>query len=137
MSNDQPLLELPLALTVTYSLFWFAWTARSDIHWISPVLAGIPFAWGNLCIFLSTALYFIDTYGPLNGASAMAANGLLRYALGAVFPLFTFQMYERLGIAWATSLLGFISVAMLPIPWLFYAYGERIRAKSRYDVVKF
>jgi hypothetical protein len=94
------------------------------------VLAGIPFAWGNLCIFLSAALYFIDVYGPLNGASAMAANGLARYSLGAAFPLFTFQMYERLGVAWATSLLGFVSVAMIPIPWLFFYYGEVIRGKS-------
>lgn len=38
---------------ITASLFWFAWTSRKDIHWIVPVLAGIPFAWGNLCIFVS------------------------------------------------------------------------------------
>ena len=47
----------------------------------------------------------------------MAANGLMRYTMGAVFPLFSFQMYESLGIAWATSLLGFIAVLMMPIPW--------------------
>ena len=64
-------------------LFWFAWTARSSIHWISPVLSGIPFAWGNLAIFISSALYLVDVYGPLNGASAMAANGLMRYTMGA------------------------------------------------------
>ena len=28
-------------------LFWFAWTARPSIHWIVPVLAGIPFAFGK------------------------------------------------------------------------------------------
>lgn len=32
-----------------------------------------------------------DVYGPLNGASAIAANGIFRYTLGAVFPLFTVQ----------------------------------------------
>jgi len=32
-----------------------------------------------------------DVYGALNGASAIAANGILRYTLGAVFPLFTVQ----------------------------------------------
>jgi hypothetical protein len=117
-----------------HSLFWFAWSARPSTHWISPVLAGVPFAWGNVCIFISAALYFIDVYGPLNGASAMAANGLARYTLGAAFPLFTFQMYERLGVAWATSLLGFVSVAMIPIPWLFWwRYGEVIRGKSRFS----
>ncbi|KAK5107717.1 hypothetical protein LTR62_000739 [Meristemomyces frigidus] len=117
-------------------LFWFAWSARSDVHWISPILAGIPFAWGNLCIFVSAATYLIDVYGPMNGASAMAANGLARYTMGAVFPLFTFQMYAALGIGWATSLLGFVSLAMLPIPFVFFRYGPSIRAKSRFSVTK-
>lgn len=35
-------------------LFWFGWTAQYHVHWIVPVLAGIPFAWGNLCVFVST-----------------------------------------------------------------------------------
>lgn len=64
----------------------------------------------------------------------MAANGLLRYSLGSVFPLFTFQMYETLGIAWATSLLGFIAVAMMPIPFVFFKYGPAIRARSGYKL---
>lgn len=33
-------------------LFWFAWTARQDIHWISPVLAGAPFGAGLVLIFV-------------------------------------------------------------------------------------
>lgn len=106
------------------------------MHWISPVLAGIPFAWGNLAIFIGAALYLVDVYGPLNGASAMAANGLLRYTMGAVFPLFTFQMYETLGIDWATSLLAFLSLLMMPIPWVLFKYGAKIRAKSGYDTLK-
>ena len=72
-------------------LFWFAWTARSDVHWISPILATIPFGWGNICVFCAAALYLLDVYGPLNGASALAANGLVRYVAGAAFPLFTVQ----------------------------------------------
>ena len=35
------------------ALFWFAWTAKKEVHWISPVLAEVPFGWGNLCIFVS------------------------------------------------------------------------------------
>ena len=72
-------------------LFWFAWTSRASVHWISPVLATVPFAWGNICIFISAVLYLIDVYGPLNGASALAANGIVRYIAGAGFPLFTVQ----------------------------------------------
>jgi MFS family permease len=41
------------SLGIPIGLFWFAWTARKDVHWISPVLAALPFAWGNLCVFVS------------------------------------------------------------------------------------
>ncbi|KAF2215674.1 hypothetical protein CERZMDRAFT_94075 [Cercospora zeae-maydis SCOH1-5] len=120
------------AFALLIGLFWFAWTARSDVHWIVPILSGIPFALGNMALFLASALYLLDVYGPMNGASAMAANGLMRYTTGACFPLFAVQMYERLGIDWATSLLGFVCVAMLPIPFVFYFYGPQIRKRSRY-----
>jgi hypothetical protein len=113
-------------------LFWFAWTARPSIHWISPVLATIPFAMGNMLVFCSCVLYLIDTYGPLKGASAAAANGFLRYVVGAVFPLFTVQMYRGLGVGWATSLLGFLTCGLLPIPWVLWKFGPRIRERSSY-----
>jgi hypothetical protein len=66
----------------------------------------------------------------------MAANGFLRYLFGAVFPLFTLQMYRGLGIAWATSLLAFVSVLLLPIPWVLFKYGHKIRSRSTYDTLK-
>ena len=43
------------SLGVATGLFWFAWTARTDVHWISPVLALLPFNWGNLCIFVGAS----------------------------------------------------------------------------------
>ncbi|KAF2399651.1 putative bicyclomycin resistance protein [Trichodelitschia bisporula] len=121
---------------VSVGLFWFAWTARRDVHWAVPIASGIPFAWGNLSIFTSSALYVIDTYGPMNGSSAIAANGFARYIAGAAFPLFTVQMYHRLGIDWATSLLGFLSLLMLPIPWALYKWGPKIRKTSHYPTIK-
>lgn len=115
------------------SLFWFGWTARADVHWISPILATIPFGMGNLLVFCSSILYLIDTYGPRSGASAAAANGVLRYVIGAVFPLFAVQMYRALGVGWATSLLSFVTVALLPIPWVLWKWGPRIRRRSSYN----
>ena len=81
-------------------------------------------------------MYLIDTYAALTAASAIAANGLLRYIMGGTFPLFTIPMYERLGIGWATSLLGFISLAMLPIPWVLYKWGPQIRDASKFETNK-
>lgn len=81
---------------------------------------------------LGTTTYLVDVYHALNGASAMAANGLLRYTFGAVFPLFTVQMYRGLGIPWAGSLLGFFSLLLLPIPWVLFRWGDKIRQRSSY-----
>ena len=40
-------------------------------------------------------------------------------------------MYERLTPQWAGTLLGLLEVCLVPIPFVFYRYGERIRSKSR------
>jgi hypothetical protein len=64
-------------------------------------------------------------------ASAFAANTMVRSAVGAAFPLFTRQMYEGMGVNWASTLIGGIALMLLPIPFLFYKYGPRIRAKKQ------
>ncbi|OAP57451.1 MFS transporter, DHA1 family, multidrug resistance protein [Fonsecaea erecta] len=116
---------------IPIGLFWFAWTVRPDVHWASPVCALIPFAWGNLCIFISAISYLVNIYGPTFGASATAANAFARYGFAAAFPLFAVQMYENLGTGKATSILGACSVAMVPIPWVLYRWGPYIRSRSR------
>lgn len=84
-----------------------------------------------MIIFLQGLNYIIDVY-KWNSASAIAANTFARSIIGAIFPLFATYMYDGLGIPWATSLLGFVCVALFPIPILFYIYGERIRAKGTF-----
>jgi hypothetical protein len=41
-------------------------------------------------------------------------------------------MYEKLGYQWATALLAFLTLAMLPFPYLFFRYGKRIRGQSKF-----
>lgn len=48
------------------------------------------------------------------------------------FPLFTTPMYRNLGIHWASAVPGFLALACLPFPFLFYKYGATIRAKCKY-----
>jgi hypothetical protein len=45
-------------------------------------------------------------------------------------------VYTKLGIAWASSVLGFIAVLLLPIPWIFFIGGKRLRALSRFDMAE-
>lgn len=43
-------------------------------------------------------------------------------------------MYEKLGLGWGNSLLGFVALAMLPVPVLLLKFGERIRLRFPLDL---
>lgn len=138
---DAPERKLTIAMAgsvfLPIALFWLAWTAKKSIHWIAPTLAGLPFGFGLIWVFFGIVLYYSMSFPPAYVASALAANNLLRYLLASVFPLFMVQMYERLHIDWATTLLAFISLAMVPIPFAFKKYGPKLRAHSKYGYVAF
>lgn len=114
-------------------LFWFGWTSKADISWASPTVAIMIFACGNLCVFISTSQYMVDTYRGITVASAMSANSLARYGLAGAFPLFAIQMYTNLHVSWASSLVGFIAIALLPVPWVLFMTGEKLRAMSKFE----
>ena len=120
------------AFILPIGLFWFAWTSNKNIHWAPQVIAGVPIGCGILMIFLQGMNYMVDVY-LWNANSALAGNTLIRSLAGAAFPLFATQMYDSLGVNWASSLLGFVCVALIPVPILFYKYGARIRASSRFS----
>ncbi|RKF64426.1 Polyamine transporter 4 [Erysiphe neolycopersici] len=120
------------SIMLPIGLFWFAWTPTPSVHWIVPILAGIPFGWGTLSIFISVTAYLVEVY-QINSSSAVAANGILRYSFGGAFPLFTLQLYTSLGIHWAGSVFAILSLVLLPVPWIFYWKGRSLRAKSCYD----
>ncbi|KAF8847768.1 MFS general substrate transporter [Acephala macrosclerotiorum] len=120
------------AIILPIGLFWFAWTSSPHISWVPQALAGIPIGWGILMVFLQGLNYLIDVY-MWNANSAIAANTFLRSFAGAGFPLFATAMYHTLGVNWATSLLGFLCIAMIPAPIAFYFYGAKIRAMSKFS----
>ena len=45
-------------------------------------------------------------------------------------PLAAAPLFHNLGIAWGNSLLGFVAIAFVPVPWLLFAYGGKLRNKS-------
>ncbi|KAL4903260.1 hypothetical protein BDW74DRAFT_169141 [Aspergillus multicolor] len=113
-------------------LFWFGWTSSPNVHWLAQVAAGVPIGAGILVIFMQGLNYIIDVY-MMFANSAIAANTLIRSSLGGAFPLFATQMYHKLGVPWASSLLGFITVAMIPIPIVFFIHGKKIRGMSKFS----
>ncbi|KAI0451565.1 MFS general substrate transporter [Xylaria acuta] len=125
------------SVALPISIFIFAWTARPSISPAVPILAIVIFGAGNINLFVSGIQYTGDVYHRTNVASATSANSLARYGLAAVFPLFSLPLYQNLGVAWASSLLGFISIALLPLPWLLFKFGKFIRNKSKYQMAAY
>lgn len=79
---------------------------------------------------LPSQTYLVDAYKRY-AASAIAANILFRSLLGCAIPLFGAEMYDVLGLGWGNSLLGFLAVASIPMPFIFFKYGERLRERSK------
>ncbi|KAF7318168.1 MFS general substrate transporter [Mycena chlorophos] len=124
---------------VPISLFIFGWTSPPYVapgggNWVGPAAAGIPFGFGMVVIYFSANAYLIDAF-PGYVASALAAKTVIRSGAGAAMPLFIVQMFHGLGNGWAASLLAFVSLGMVPIPFLFYRFGKAIRRKSKRAVV--
>ncbi|KAI1800203.1 MFS general substrate transporter [Daldinia bambusicola] len=131
----EPEFRLPSAIAgavlVPIGLFIFAWTAYPWVHWIGAIIGSAIFGSGTLLVFTGIFTFLVDAY-PHYAASALAANSFTRCTFAAAFPLFGIQMYNKLGYQWGSSLLAFLTVAMMPFPYLFFRYGKQIRKKSRF-----
>ncbi|KAL7619424.1 hypothetical protein AAE478_009963 [Parahypoxylon ruwenzoriense] len=129
--------RLPMMITggciLPVGLFIFAWTSHPETHWSGMVVGSAPVGMGMYMVFVQCFNYLVDVYAPIAN-SAIGGNTFIRSFFGAGFPLFGPYMYHNLGVDWATSTLGFIGIAMIPIPILFYRFGARIRSWSKNSV---
>jgi hypothetical protein len=113
-------------------MFAFAWTNYPSIHWSVSIILSAPFGFGCVLVILPIMNYLIDTY-TIYAASVLAAAAIFRSVVGAVFPLFTTQMYHRLGIHWASSIPAFLTLLCILFPSIMYRYGEAVRMKCKYS----
>ncbi|KAF7315940.1 RNA polymerase II-associated protein [Mycena indigotica] len=118
---------------IPISMFIFAFTTYTHVHWIAPIIASVVFGTGMLFAFTTTFTYLVVAYRPI-AASAMAANSAMRSSFAAAFPLFAGAMYKKLGTVGATALLAGLMTLMAPLPFIFHRIGPRLRAKSRYAI---
>jgi len=114
-----------------YHFFWFGWTSYPSIPLWSPLMAGGLMGLSIFLIFLSLINYTVDAY-LFAAASALAASTVSRSIFGAVFPLFARQMFETLNPRWASTILGFVAITMIPIPIVLRRYGPYLRSRSRF-----
>jgi MFS family permease len=134
-NRDRPVPEARLPPMMVGSVFFaaglfiFAWTSDRDVFWLAPCVGVAMVGLGFFTIFQAALNYLVDTFQKY-AASAVAANTFLRSIFAAAFPLFITPMLHGLGIGWGVSVFAFIAVLMIPIPYLFFVFGKRIRARG-------
>lgn len=133
------------------SLWWMAWTcyvssplfllrsqmdgriSRSEQPSVSiwaPIIGSVLFGYGLVTIFAMTFLYTCFMYGA-QSASALAFMTSVRYIIaGAILPA-SVPMYQRLGPHLALTIPAALATAMIPVPYILYKYGPKIRAASK------
>lgn len=114
-------------------LFVFAWTSDADIPWIAPCLGIVCMGAGFITIFQGSINYLIDTFQRYS-ASAVAANTFMRSCFAAAFPLFITYVLEGLGVGWGVGIFAIVAAVMVPIPYLFFLFGKKIRAKGEWSM---
>nr|POE90252.1 efflux pump bik6 [Quercus suber] len=124
-----PMMIASIALPA--GLFIMGWTSSQSIPWIAPIIGTFLMGFGYYVIFTSATSYLVDVFQRW-GASALAANTFTRSAFAAGLPLIVPYMYSRLGNGWAFSVLGFFSVLNIPVPFVFWKYGARVRKMGKY-----
>ncbi|KAK9488730.1 hypothetical protein V1527DRAFT_517032 [Lipomyces starkeyi] len=83
----------------------------------------LPIGLGCLNYLVDTSLRF--------SASAIAATTFTRLCFAAAFPLFGNIMFNNLGVPPGASLIGFVAIAMIPIPFVFYRFGAEFGNEIR------
>ncbi|KAF2869934.1 major facilitator superfamily domain-containing protein [Massariosphaeria phaeospora] len=128
----EPEFRLPtcvfFGIFIPISFFWYGWAAHNQVHWIVPIIGLMPFGLGLMGIFVPVQTYLVDAF-PQYAASAVAGVTAIRCLFGAVLPLAGPSMYSSLGLGWGNSLLGFLAVAMIPVPAIIFKYGGVIRKR--------
>ncbi|XXG99253.1 hypothetical protein Hte_005590 [Hypoxylon texense] len=126
--------EFRLTVMIWYSFlcplafFWYGWAAETRTHWIVSVLGLFPLGFGVIGVFMPTQAYIIDAY-PSYAASGIAAFTVLRSVIAAFLPLCGPALFDTLGIGWGNSVLGFVGVAMIPVPIFIFKFGAKLREK--------
>ncbi|KAI2967597.1 hypothetical protein CBS147323_4821 [Aspergillus niger] len=122
---------IPATFLVPISLFLYGWTLRPSIHWIVSIIGVTLYASAVFIILQCLSMYIPSIY-PEYAASLFAANDFCRSTLAAGAVHFGIPLYQNLGMARGSSVLGGVSVlgvlGLLGIYW----FGERLRKKSRF-----
>ncbi|KIX07376.1 uncharacterized protein Z518_02029 [Rhinocladiella mackenziei CBS 650.93] len=118
---------------IPIGLFIFAWTARSNIHWVFS-LVGIALSMFGVFIITQCMFIYLPFTYPRYSGSLFAANGFARAAFAAGAILYARPMFDHLDVPGAASLLGGLTALCIFGIYAIYFFGASLRKRSRFAV---
>lgn len=112
-------------------LFIYAGTSYPSTHWIWPTIGLGVTGVGVMIVGQCAVTYLTDAYSIWSG-SAIAAVACIENLCSAFLPLAAQSMYTNLGFQWASSLLGFIALALSVAPLVLFLKGPEVRRRSKW-----
>ncbi|KAL1412477.1 hypothetical protein Q8F55_000222 [Vanrija albida] len=112
-------------------LFWLAWAGAGWPAAVSGLLTGAGFSG----LLQAAVMYLMDSFGHF-AASALSAALFVGATTAGLVLLAIPALYARVGTPWATSLFAFLTLAVVPLPFVLHAYGPALRARSLYTAAQ-
>ncbi|KAI2462758.1 polyamine transporter 1 [Annulohypoxylon bovei var. microspora] len=138
-AGDKPVPEKRLPPMMLGSILFAAgqfltgWTADPAVaHWIVPIIGLYISGCGFNTIFQAALNYLVDTF-QMYAASAVAANTFMRSCFAAAFPLVVTPLYHNIGVGPGSSIFAGFACLLIPVPYVFYFFGRRIRAANKWS----
>ncbi|KAJ4200835.1 hypothetical protein NW759_015750 [Fusarium solani] len=134
MSPEHRLLPAVIgSLLVPAGIFMFGWTSRPSVHWMVPTI-GALFSTAGFVVILQSIFVYITLAYPTFAASLFAGNGFIKGLVACSGILWSHPLYQRLGLSKGMSVLGALCAACIAGTLILYAWGHKLREKSRFAV---
>ncbi|KAK0761547.1 hypothetical protein N5P37_006500 [Trichoderma harzianum] len=114
------------------SQFLTGWTAKPGTTWVAPCIGLAMLGTGFFTIFQAALNYLVDTFQAY-AASAIGANTFLRSCVAGALPLAVGPLYHNIGVGPGSSITGGFAAILIPVPFVFYLYGKRLRSTSKWS----
>ncbi|KAE8137115.1 major facilitator superfamily domain-containing protein [Aspergillus pseudotamarii] len=138
IKNDNPMTpegrllpSLFASVLIPVGILIFAWTSRSDIHWIVPTI-GTMLVSGSVVMIIQSVFVYITLAYPRYTASLFSGNGLIRSSVAFAGVLWSHPLYDALGVNWGMTLMGGCCAICIIGIYVLYYFGHKLRARSKF-----
>jgi MFS transporter, DHA1 family, multidrug resistance protein len=115
------------------ALFWVGNTAKPSVNYVVPIVGTAVYVWGSMSVLIGLIAYLFDAYPPRGTLSALTAAACFRIAMAGTIPLIVIQSFMQATPKWTLGAFGFVVFTLIPVPYVLFFFGHRMRERSRYN----